>query len=246
MVADNYIKNWHEVVQHVLQEYPNEACGIIDSDNIFHPYPNIHSDPLHCFELSSTVFIEHDLKAILHSHTYDQKTSHSASRDLARCPSFVDQESQISSDVEWCVVVCDGEGVDQPIWWGDYNHTAPLMDREFIPGAQDCLTFIADWMYQNKGIELPRQPHSEDWFQNGEDFMSELYKTWGFSDINSSEIEIGDLVMFKIRSSVVNHLGIYVGNSMVAHHLFNRLPVEELLCKWEGYIERIARYAKND
>jgi cell wall-associated NlpC family hydrolase len=118
------------------------------------------------------------------------------------------------------------------------------MDREFIAGTQDCLSFIADWLYQNKGIELPRCPHDEYWFVKGHDYMQELYEAWGFVPINTVEPEIGDLVMFKIRSPVINHLGIYIGNGQIAHHLTNRMPTIELMGKWKGYIDRIARYKK--
>ena len=241
-VASNYIANWADVVQHVLAEYPKEACGIVNTENVFIPYPNLHADPLHFFELDSAALVENEVKAIIHSHTYSVKTSNRHTRDITRCPSYEDQEGQIVSGVEWGVVVTDGEGVDAPIWWGDYNHTANLMDREFIAGAQDCLTFISDWLFQNKGIELPRQPHTEAWFVEGKDYMSELYESWGFEVLNSNELEAGDLVMFRIRSDVVNHLGIYVGNGQVAHHFFNRMPQVDQLGKWQGYIERTARY----
>ena len=244
MIPSNYITNWVDVVQHVLSEYPNEACGIVTTDNIFIPYANLHSDPKNFFELDSRALIEHDVRSIVHSHPYDLKTSNRHSRALAECPSVADQEGQIASGIEWGIVVTDGEGVDQPIWFGEYSHCADLMDRRFIPGAQDCLNFISDWMYLNKGVELPRKPHSEDWFVRGDDFMSEFFEDWGFRTVNT-DLEVGDLVMFKIKSAVVNHLGVYVGDGNVAHHLFDRMPRVEQLGKWHGYIERIIRY-KND
>jgi len=242
MIALNYIKNWNEVVEYVIAEYPKEACGIVNGDNVFIPMPNIHADPLHCFEIEATALIEHEVKSIIHSHPYDIKTSNRYTREINRCPSYQDQEGQIASGVEWGVMVTDGEGVEPPIFWGDYEHTADLMDREFIAGAQDCLTFCTDWLYKNKGIKVPRQPHTEAWFVEGKDYMSELYESWGFEQLNSNELEIGDVVMFCIRSEVVNHLGIYIGDGQVAHHLFNRLPSVDQLGKWKGYIKRYARY----
>ena len=242
MDAFNYIKNWGDVISHVLKEYPNEACGVVDMDCYYHPYPNLHSDPLHCFELDSAVYLNHQVKAIIHSHTYDLKTSNRDSRDIARSPSLMDQNSQIRSGVEWGIVVCDGEGVDHPVWWGDYNHRPPLFDREYIAGAQECVNFACDWLYQNRGIELPLQPHDENWFREGGDFIDELYKEWGFEDINITDLQEGDVVMFKLRSQVVNHLGIYIGNGQVAHHLYKRLPTVEPLAKWQHHIQRAVRY----
>ena len=242
MYANNYIQNWQDVVLQVLTEFPNEACGVVDTDCIYHPYPNLHAEPLTNFELSSKAFLEHDIKAIIHSHTYDQANSNRTSRINAQSPSYIDQQSQIATAVEWGLVVCDGESVDAPIWWGDYKHRPDLFNRQYVSGAQDCFNFIADWLYLNKGIELALKPHDFSWQEQGEDYLSEFYRQWNFTDINTKDIEIGDVVLFKIRSPKVNHLGVYTGNGLVAHHLYNRLPIEEQLGKWLQQVDKVVRY----
>ena len=120
------------------------------------------------------------------------------------------------------------------------------MEREFINGVQDCLSFISDWYYQDCGIQLPMQPHGLWWFDEGEDFMGQLYKDWGFEDINSSEIEVGDLVMMTVRSTVVNHLAIYIGDGMIAHHRHRQKPTIEKIDEWKHRIERIARHVERN
>ena len=225
----------------MLACWPDEGCGIVDTDNVFHACPNIHEAPRQSFRIDPKVWIKHKIKAIIHSHTYDKRR---APLDDPRIPSKADLQGQVATNVEWGIVVTEGENVTEPTWFGDYNHRPQLYEREFIHSAQDCLSFISDWYFQNYNVKLPACPREPDWFETGENFTSTNMESWGFETVNKADIQYGDLVMFQVRSDVPNHLGIYLGGDVVAHHLFGRLSSKDSLSKWGRYAVQFARFKK--
>jgi len=242
MLAENYIQNWDEVVKHVLECYPNEAGGIVTTDNIFHPIANVSETPLTGFEFHPREMIEKDVKCILHSHPYDPNA---APEDDPRIPSKCDLEGQINTDIEWAIVVTEGENVTPPIFWGDYDHRPDLFNREFIHSVQDCLAFMCDWQYKEYGLKLPMFPRHFDWFQEGEDHMEQQYEGWGFKDVSHLPQEKGDVVFYRIQSQVVNHVAVVAEPNVVVHQLYGRFPKTEPYEVWAKYIVKRIRHSSH-
>jgi len=71
-----------------------------------------------------------------------------------------------------------------------------------------------------------------------------LYQEWGFEKIPMSELQHGDVLFYKVRSPVVNHIGVYLGDNKVISHWFGRVSCIEDFGKWAGYIQFAARYTK--
>lgn len=246
-LAKNYIKNWQDVVDHMLAVYPEEGCGIVTKDNIFIAYPNISEDKLHSFEISPKALIEHDVRAIIHSHPYDMNAKLEVD---PRTPSKADLQGQIDTGVEWGIVVTEGENVTVPFWWGDRGHRPPLMDRDFIHSSQDCLAFMTDWMYKEYKLDLPYFARDYDWFmrytrEDGtehapENHFEEQAKVWKAKDVTDKPRRRGDVVFFQIRSEVVNHCGVMLDENTVVHHLFGHMPVQEPYSVWDKYV--VKRY----
>lgn len=239
MYVTNYIKNWDDVVAHVLDCYPEEAAGIITTDNLFIPYDNIAKKPLISFQIDRRCFIDYDVKAILHSHVYNPSEP---LVDDPRIPSKADLQGQISTAVEWGIVVCEGENVTQPFWFGDYDHRPDLMDREFIHNMQDCYAFMCDWQYAEYGVKMKNRPRNFDWFTKGENIFDDDFEKWGFKDVSHLEEQRGDVILMKIQSEVTNHIGVVLEPNLIAHHLFGRFPVVEPKSKWHKYITRRVRH----
>lgn len=242
MYASNYIKNWDECTAHILSCYPNEGGGIVTSDNVFHPIENCSETPEDTFEFHPRELAGVDVKCILHSHVYNQ---HLPPSHDPRIPSKTDMEGQQLTDVEWAIVVTEGENVTQPVFWGDYSHRPDLWDREFIHNTQDCLGFMSDWQYKEFGLELPFQPRNFDWFQNGENFIEDVVEPWGFVDVSHLPQAKGDVVFYKVESAVPNHLGVIVADGVVAHQLYGRFPKTEPYAKWHKYVTRRVRHRTN-
>lgn len=241
MLAENYIKNWDDVVKHVLNCYPEEACGIVTTDNVFIPYDNVSANPKETFELDSSALVDHDVKCILHSHVYDPNVE--LDHD-PRIPSKLDMQGQVDTDVEWAIVVTEGENVTPPYFFGDYSHRPPLMDREFIHCIQDCLCFMADWQYKERGIELPSCPRDWDWFQKGDDFIEKLFGEWGFVDVTHLPEERGDVNLYSIRAECTNHIGVVLEPNLHVHHFPNRMPEVVHSSVWERHFVKRIRYTK--
>ncbi len=242
MIAENYIKNWDECRQHILSCYPNEGGGVITTDDKFHPLKNLAEDPRQTYELRPWTLLAYDVKCLLHSHTYDPNVR---LIDDPRIPSKADLQGQIDTDVEWAIVVCEGQNVTPPFFWGDYDHRPPLMEREFIHSMQDCLGFMQDWQYKHFGLKLPMFARTPNWFLEGKNHMVDQYQKWGFVDVSNQPQARGDVVFYRIQSDVVNHIGVVIEPNTVAHHLFNRFPKTEPYAVWHKYVMMRIRHVTN-
>lgn len=235
----NYIKNWDVLVAHVLAEYPNEACGIINTKNMFIPCKNIAEDPLHTFQIESKVWAKNKVKAVIHSHPYATSKEHEVD---PRSPSKADMQGQIDTDVEWGIVVTEGENVTDPVWWGNRDHRPKLMEREFIFNIQDCLAFAADWLHIEHNINLPYMPRDVWWTDTDEDYISQNFALWGFVDVTNEERRRGDVALYTIKAKVINHISIFTDNNNIVHHQFNRMPKAESFAVWNKYCNKIIRH----
>lgn len=237
----NYIKNWEDVVSHILSCYPNEGGGVILKDNTFVPLTNRSDTPRFAYDISTSDWAEYadDIKAVLHSHATDPTER---LVDDPRIPSKADMQGQLDTDVEWAIVVTEGENVTEPVWFGNPEHRPDLMDREFIHSIQDCLEFMRDWQFKEYGLVLPSFPRNYDWFEKGENHFEDQYEAWGFYDATNELEARGDVLFYSFDSDVVNHIGVVPEPGLVVHHPFNKKPVVEPQRKYRTRFRRRIRH----
>ena len=239
----NYIINFEEVTKWMLTCYPEEGVGIVTQANLFIGVPNIHEEKLDHFAIDPRVMEDYEVKAIIHSHTYDPNDEELIRKmDDPRIPSEADMRGQLQTQVEWGIVICEGQHVTEPVWFGDYTHRPPLMDREFIHSIQDCLEFMKDWQYKESGLKLPAHPRKFDWFETGDNHFEDQFEKWGFIDVSEEPQQCGDVTFYRIRANVVNHIGVIVEPNLVTHHLFGRFPVTEPYAVWSKYCTKRIRH----
>lgn len=215
--------------------WPEEAVGYF-KDGQFYPIENTAEDKLNDCHFSGEVLIE-EPDVIIHSHP---RTTENWQIDV-RIPTYDDLHWQLQCNVEFAICEVTETECKEPVYWGNPYHRPSLEKREFIYGVQDCLSFVQDWYFVNYGIEIPNHARSIDWDHEGETYMDDLYKKWGFVEVD--EYQYGDVVMFKmLLSPTTNHLGIYMGDGTVLWHCEGQIPTRVELGRHKKRIARVVRH----
>ena len=227
---------------HVLAEYPREACGVIVGED-YHAVHNASATPekdalIRAVDLLRIEAEIGPVRAILHSHPYKLSTPMLHSPEW---PSHVDMQQWIASGLPWGIVATDGSGTT-PVLWLDDNERPPLLNRDFQHGVADCYALVRDYFHFERGIELPNFPRGWDWWHSGEDHYIKNFQSAGFRVIQKDEAVPGDCVMYKIKSSVVNHAAVITGPDTILHHLIRRKSCYDSKSKWDGLAEHYVRY----
>ena len=82
---------------------------------------------------------------------------------------------------------------------------------------QIVTALVRDYYWQEKEMALCRiTPVRLAWQDRGEDLLStNEFMRFGFERVLHTDIEPGDIILFKIRSKLNNHCGVYVGNDLL-------------------------------
>jgi cell wall-associated NlpC family hydrolase len=223
---------------HALATWPEESCGIV-AGGVFVPVPNEAEDKLNCFRLPSSVWTEHQLEAVIHSHIAQRHP---------QWPSAADMRGQMDSALPWGIVSTDGETATTPLWFGDFVLDEPLIGRVFQPGIRDCYSLYRAAFWQQRGIKLLDFPRDDLWWTKGSDLFRTGFAEAGFAEVllaGRQPIEVarpGDMVLMAIRSDVPNHCGQVIEGGLVLHHLSHRLSRREPFGPWQAHTTHVLRY----
>lgn len=220
----------NDALDHAMREFPREACGLILStvvDGIFYfPCKNIavkHSE----FEIDSHSYADAEdqgeVVGVIHSHT-----------SVGPRPSQADRVACEKSNLPWYIVAVPSGAWDHVEPCG---YKAELFGREYSHGILDCYSFVRDWLKENQDIEIPDFDRDWEWWLNGSDLYEENFRKCGFEKV--TELEPGDVILMGIRSPVINHAAIYLGDGIIAHHAVNRLSQREV---YGGFWEKNTRF----
>lgn len=224
-------KTLNDIKRHALECYPNECCGFI-SKGEYIPLVNYHDEPNNNFLIDHMDYLKHEgeIDFVIHSHVNGRE-----------CPSASDMKAQISSKVPWGLVFTNGQTVSDPIFWGDQLDPAPLEGRPYISGVYDCLGLARDY-HRLHGKFMPNAPRDEDWDDHFDMFDIYLKEHADvIIPIHQSELQPGDLLLMKIRGNFLNHVGIYVGDELLLHHLRNRASCKEPISRYFKFTKMYVR-----
>lgn len=232
---------------HAEEAYPEECCGLIiifKGKEKYVKCRNVSPTPKETFIISSEDFANAEdlgeIMAICHSHP-----------NATAKPSEADRTSCENSKLIWYIV-----GVSEDMGRVSSNvitktspsgYKAPLIGRSFSHGVLDCYALIRDWYKEEKGIDLPDFNRTDNWWNDGDsDLYREGFPKAGFVDLGQNiNPEVGDVILMQIRSTnlVPNHAAIYIGNSMILHHLHGRLSSRDIYGgHWREATTHILRY----
>jgi proteasome lid subunit RPN8/RPN11 len=230
------IHNEDIFIKHVLAEYPRESVGYVQN-NIYCPLENVHSDPLNFFSLSakdSELLATIEDYVLIHSHTEETFTAD------PRTPSYEDMLGQRDTGVTWGIVHCDGENVSKILYFGPPSKEA-LLGRNYISNVQDCFTLARDFLYIEKGIDVGIHPRPTEWEVWNPHYIEQTYTSLGFKQVPVDDVQCGDILLFTIGSKYINHIGVYVGEDVFIHHLYNRTSASDSFRKWHKQLTKVIR-----
>lgn len=232
--------------RHALKAYPNEACGLVVSGS-YVPCENIAENPRETFDIDRALLLDPGIQAVVHSHP-----------DGPGHPSRADMEQQLAMALPYGLCWTIGNETASPVmWWGPGVETPPLLGRQFRHGPSgsdgkgDCYALGRDWFAQNRGILLDEVPRSDGWWRQpddpdapgeGLDLYRQFYAEQGFTQVMLSDVREGDVFLMALSGRALEHSAIYIGRSLLLHHLPNRLSRDEPVGRWRNMISMVLRH----
>lgn len=205
-----------KILNHAKQCGENECCGFVINNNFYLPCNNISPTPTETFEISPDDWINAEergtITAVVHSHPNGLPILSEA-----------DQIYQQKTGIDWWLI-CDNQIYK-------FRNIKPLIGREFSHGEMDCYTLFRD-AYHLCGMDFPDFHREDNWWNNGEDLYLDNMVANGFYQINLSDLQEGDIILYPLNSKTVNHAAVYIGNNLILHHLPKRLSKRDL---FSGY-----------
>lgn len=214
-----------DIVQHVIDVYPQEACGVVTQKSRaqrYHRIDNVHRDPENHFEMDSeqyaTIEAERKIIAIVHSHTGDGASTIPSAHDTCICNEM---------GIPW-VIVSWPEGdmrIVEP-------ESLPLTGRPWSIGSYDCYGLVMEWHKQH-GIILTDYRLDFEWWnlEHGMSLYKDYYLSEGFVPTGQPP-QVGDMIIMQLSAPTWNHAGIYVGDNQILHHMHSKLSSIDIYSGW--------------
>lgn len=201
-----------EFIQHALEDYPREACGLV-VDGRYIRVPNISRDPVNQFILDPRVYGMYDghIQAVFHSHP-----------DGDECPTEADMRSQMTAGVPWIIAPTKGRNVGEIFEFGIRDPERSLIGRKFRHGVDDCYSLMRDGYKHYLNIDLAEFPRSWGWWRLKDyDMYSQNFASQGFRILEANESpQKYDALLVALGSAFhkANHAILYLGNGEGLHH----------------------------
>lgn len=245
----------NDILNHALQCYPKECCGVIVGKNYI-PCENIATDNEQ-FEINPVELakIEEQGEIIAYVHSHPDASAKASELDLKQielhgktwviCGFY---QNGLSDDVEFIVYKPTG-------------YQVPLLGRDFYHGWQDCYALIRDFYQRELNIELLDFERQDLWWENKDNpslYLENFAKT-GFYEVDFDTIQYGDVILCRVgRTEHVNHALIWlgdkwalqseqvepcVGNTLILHHPYERKSVREIF--GQNWLKRMVKVVRH-
>lgn len=197
---------------------PNESCAVLYIDqgveeillckNIaIDKKRNFIIDPLD-YEVAES---KGQVVAIIHSHMG------------APIPSQIDLVSCETTNLPWFIYSVNLDS------WHEFKpsgYKAPLVGRQFHFGVLDCFTLVRDYYKEELGIFLPDFERTNESIFKKESLYEKHFESYGFKRVE--DLQKNDVILMQIGYKNPSHAAIYLGDSLMLHHLRNKLSSRDV------------------
>jgi cell wall-associated NlpC family hydrolase len=127
------------------------------------------------------------------------------------------------------------------------KYTAGYEGTPYVVGREDCYGLVRRWMKDKYGLKLTNYARPFMFDDSGLPLLTDHFQAEGFQIVSVpfNRLDIGDLLLMRLanRSGHANHIGVYVGNGYLLHHLFNQKSVADPLTdRWTGRVLDVIRH----
>jgi cell wall-associated NlpC family hydrolase len=120
-----------------------------------------------------------------------------------------------------------------------------LLGTPYEDGRNDCYGLLRQYYAEAYGLKLRNYARPIDFAQHL-NLITENFSNEGFLivDISLDQLELGDVLLFGLnRPKYVNHIGAYVGNGWMIHHLYQRPSSKDALTSsWRQRVVSVVRH----
>jgi cell wall-associated NlpC family hydrolase len=120
-----------------------------------------------------------------------------------------------------------------------------LCGKQYIAGDQDCYSVVRDYYSGAFGITLPNYARPLAFDRGGINLIGMLKADPDYLIVPAARLELrkGDVLTFMVASDFENHFGVYLGNNMFIHHLYNKNSEESNLDnRWYTRLVSVLRH----
>jgi cell wall-associated NlpC family hydrolase len=119
------------------------------------------------------------------------------------------------------------------------------LGRRYVDGRADCYGLVRDFYRREYGLLLRNYARPVGFDQSGLMLLTDNFRREGFDIVNVpiALLEPGDGLLMMLASKHVNHVGVYIGQRKVLHHLYRRpSTVDTLDPRWQQRLSLVVRH----
>ena len=126
------------------------------------------------------------------------------------------------------------------------NSYSELLNKSYTDGDYDCYGLARRYFRKEYGLQLSNYARPVSFAHQGMNLISQNLAREGFVFVQASLdfLQVGDgIVMSIARAPLPNHVGVYVGNNYMLHHLYNSVSeVTNFDVSWKKRVVNIVRH----